>query len=402
MVTRKKQLRAGKSIWLAFPSPRVSSRTAVDGMSADILVIGAGISGALIGEMATAAGLSVLMADRRGPILGSTPASTALVQFEIDTPLTELREKIGERNAIRAWRRSKLAVENLAHRTEHLGIKCHMIRRNSLYLSGSSLDAKKLMAEGAARNAAGFETGLFSRAELKRAYGLSRAKALLSFGNLVLNPRLLTSGYLRQAVARGARILPPEEVVEIDEYAYGIKARLKSGTRLRAKAVVYATGYELPQFITTRSLKIASTFAIATYPQPRRLWPTEAIIWEASDPYLYLRTTPDRRIICGGEDEEFSDEERRNALLPAKVARIRSKLLHLMPWVDTRPEFEWTASFGLSSTGLPRIGRIPGRKNVYAALGYGGNGITFSRIAAEVLTSQLTGGRDPDEDLFAF
>jgi glycine/D-amino acid oxidase-like deaminating enzyme len=115
-----------------------------------------------------------------------------------------------------------------------------------------------------------------------------------------------------------------------------------------------------------------------------------------------LRTTHDRRIICGGEDEDFTDEGKRNSLLLFKVTRIRSKLKKLMPWVDTRPEFEWAASFGVSSPGLPRIGRLRGRVNVYAALGFGGNGITFSRIAAEVLTTLLAGGHHPAEDLFAF
>jgi glycine/D-amino acid oxidase-like deaminating enzyme len=402
MATRKKQLRAGKSIWQGFPAPRIATRKSMSGMSADVLVIGAGISGALIAERAASAGLSVIIADRRGPILGSTPASTALVQFEIDTPLTKLRARIGEKNAIRAWRRSKLAVENLAHRTEHLGIDCHMLRRNSLYLAGNSLNAKQLDEEGAARNAAGFETAVLSRSQLHTAYGLRRSRALLSFGNLVLNPRLLTAGYLRAALAMGVRILSPVEVIRVEDRAYGISASLKGGKLIRAKAVIYATGYELPDFVKLRSLNIASTFALATYPQPRRLWPTQAMIWEASDPYLYMRTTPDGRIICGGEDEEFSDEDKRNALLPEKVRRIRAKLQRLMPWVDTTPEFEWSASFGVSSTGLPRIGRIPGRKNVYAALGYGGNGITFSRIAAELLLSQIQGRVDPDADLFAF
>jgi hypothetical protein len=39
------------------------------------------------------------------------------------------------------------------------------------------------------------------------------------------------------------------------------------------------------------------------------------MIWEASDPYLYLRTTPDGRVIRGGEDEEFSDDRQRDVLL---------------------------------------------------------------------------------------
>ena len=50
------------------------------------------------------------------------------------------------------------------------------------------------------------------------------------------------------------------------------------------------------------------------------------MIWEASDPYLYIRTTPDGRVICGGEDEDFADDEKRDALIPRKTATLRRKL----------------------------------------------------------------------------
>ena len=83
------------------------------------------------------------------------------------------------------------------------------------------------------------------------------------------------------------------------------------------------------------------------------------MIWEASDPYLYLRTTPDGRIICGGEDEEFSDEAARDALLPRKTATLQRKLGRLIRGADTTVEFAWTGSFGTSDTGLPTIGQIP-------------------------------------------
>ena len=92
--------------------------------------------------------------------------------------------------------------------------------------------------------------------------------------------------------------------------------------------------------------QIASTWAIATVPQPRRLWPGECMIWEAADPYLYVRTTPDGRVICGGEDEEFSDEEKRDALLARKTATLQRKLKQLLPNIDTRIDFAWTGSFG--------------------------------------------------------
>jgi glycine/D-amino acid oxidase-like deaminating enzyme len=48
------------------------------------------------------------------------------------------------------------------------------------------------------------------------------------------------------------------------------------------------------------------------------------------------------------------------------------------------------------------IGKLPGHQRVHAVMGYGGNGITFSRIAAEIVRADLTGATDADAALFAF
>lgn len=147
---------------------------------------------------------------------------------------------------------------------------------------------------------------------------------------------------------------------------------------------------------------IVSSWAIATRSQPRALWPEEVLIWEASDPYLYLRTTADHRILCGGEDEEFEDEERRNAKLPEKKKMLERKLKSLFPRVDPTADFAWSGSFGSSPSGTPTIGRVPRMPNCYAAMGYGGNGITFSMMAAQVLRGLITGTGDADTDLVSF
>ena len=138
-----------------------------------------------------------------------------------------------------------------------------------------------------------------------------------------------------------------------------------------------------------------------TRPQPRRIWPGRALIWEASDPYLYLRATPDGRVICGGEDEPFQDEVSRDALTGEKIARIAEKLGRLLPGLDTTPDFAWGAAFGATETGLPRIGALPRRPRVQAVMGYGGNGITYSQLASEIVSTALAGGEDRDTDLFA-
>jgi glycine/D-amino acid oxidase-like deaminating enzyme len=126
------------------------------------------------------------------------------------------------------------------------------------------------------------------------------------------------------------------------------------------------------------------------------------MIWEASEPYLYLRTTPDGRIICGGEDEDFSDEAARDRLLPHKAAVLSRKLKRLLPSVDATFQFSWTGSFGQTRTGLPKIGQMPGMRNCLVALGYGGNGITYAQIASDIVVGALTGRPDADADLYDF
>ena len=400
MVPRKRKLRTGKSIWLAYPAPRVPLLRSPERVRSDVLVVGAGISGALIAEMLTAEGLNVAIVDRRGAVQGSTLASTALVQHEIDTPLIALRRMIGRDRADRAWQRSKLAVEALRHRTRELGIKCDAVARNALYLAGADLNSAALEEEGEARRAIGLESVHLDRRHLRGRFGLSRPGALLSFGNLAVNPRRLTAGYLNVAVSRGARIYAPDTIVDVESEGGDILVRSEKGRVYRATAIVYASGYEMPEAITPPSLRVVSTWAFATRPQPRRLWPEQAFIWEASDPYLYLRTTADGRVLCGGEDQAVADDEARDALTPIKIERIRRKLRKLFPDMDDRPATAWSAFFGSSNTGLAQIGRVPGHRHVFATMGYGGNGITFSRIAAELLTSAITGRRDSDIDVF--
>lgn len=81
---------------------------------------------------------------------------------------------------------------------------------------------------------------------------------------------------------------------------------------------------------------------------------------------------------------------------------MRKKLADLLKIQIEEPEYQWSAAFGVTADGLPMIGPVPGLDNVYAAMGYGGNGITFSQIAAEIVSATILGHDDPDSQLFAF
>lgn len=401
MATIVRDLRTGRSVWERHRAPPIPHRRLVRDIETDVLIIGAGITGAMVADNLRESGLRVTVVDRRGPARGSSTASTALVQYEIDTPLSKLIRRIGRRNAERAWRRSHLAVDAIAARLEELGVP-DMTTRNSLYLTGDELDADALEHEHMARRAAGLPGRLLSRRELRNRFRIDRSAALLGYGNLAIEPRKSTLALLKAAAAANATIRCPVDIVDVTAKRSGIVATSRDGPLIHCRHLVFSTGYEMPKCVPSSGHRILSTWAIATVPQRRRLWPEECFIWEASDPYLYLRTTSDGRIICGGEDEEFADEEARDALLLRKTATLQRKLGRLVKGANTAVEFAWTGSFGSSATGLPTIGRIPRMPNCWAALGYGGNGTTYSRIAADIIAGALTGTPDTDADLYGF
>lgn len=399
---RKLDLGTGRPVWSAYRAPAVPTSAMTRDATTDVLIIGMGISGAMMAEALTSDGRQVICIDRRGPLKGSTSATTALVSFEIDQPLSVLSKMIGKAKAQQAWRRSRLAVSNLAGRIEDLAIDCRLSRTKSLYLAGTVLGPSELRDEAEARRQAGIAAIYLTPQPLAETFGIDRGGAILSHGNIALDPRRLTAGLLLKALERKARFYAPVEATAIEDSADEVTVATKDGPTITARHVVLATGYELVDIVPAAAHRIISTWAIATRPQPQKLWPGAAFIWEASDPYLYIRATADGRVICGGEDEDFVDKTRRDDLIADKSARIAEKLGRLFPHLDVKPEFAWTGSFGTTSTGLPYIGAIPRHPRIHAVMGYGGNGITFSRIASEIISASIKGIADTDAELFAF
>lgn len=110
------------------------------------------------------------------------------------------------------------------------------------------------------------------------------------------------------------------------------------------------------------------------------------MIWEASDPYLYVRTTSDGRVICGGEDEEFTDEDKRNALTPKKTMSLKNKLGKIFLQLDTTAEFAWSGSFGATGYGAADYRRRAG-----SSAGPCGDGLWLQRhhLFADCLRDRL-------------
>jgi len=383
-------LRSGRSVWELDNLELTPSSSQKCPHKADILIVGAGITGSFLAERLTRLGRSVVVVDRHRPQKASTAASTALLQWEIDTPLLELETQLGFEAASFVYRRSFAAVGSIGHLVKSLDIQADFKPRRTLYLAGNRLDATALGEEHRLREKAGLAGTFLNRDQLLASFGFDREAAILSPGSAEANPMRLAKALLDKAIERGAEIFHPVAIKDYDSSARCAHVVTDHGFEIEANIVILANGYEMPGFIPSTQHSLASTWALATVPQlPTNLWAEGALIWEASEPYTYLRTTPDNRIVIGGEDEDLIDEKRRDEKIEMKTSVLLQKLSALVPGANLKVDAAWAGFFGQTNDGLPLIGAIPGKPHYYAAFGYGGNGITFSALAADLIASLI-------------
>ncbi len=398
--TIKRDLRTGRSLWADSPGLGVPTRPLTRAISVDVAIVGAGISGAFMAhELSRDHAVAVL--DRRRPLTGSTIASTALLQWEIDLPLTALAEKIGLAKARRAYLRSRAAVDALKRIVDEERISCGLKAKSSLYLAGDDHGHRALEAEAQARAAIGLDSRYLGPAQLRERFGIDRTGAIVSSGSASGDPARLAAGLLRRAAARGAKIWSPVEVLQAVSDPDGVTLLTDAGQAVRARAVVFCCGYEFPKGVPTPGASVISTWATASKPRNRcPAWLRDMLVWEASDPYLYLRMGGDGRLIAGGEDEASPDAHQDPAKLKRKCETVARKLKALLPDADFEIDYGWAGAFGSSATGLPSIGPVEGMDHTWAVMGFGGNGITYSVIASQIVAAQIRGGDDPDADLY--
>jgi len=171
-------LRTGKPVWM-MGRPRLAKHKKLrKNIRSDVVVVGGGISGALMAYRLTNLGMQVTLIDSRTIGAGSTTASTAILSYEADVNLGELIEKIGRTPAVRAYRAGIEAIDLIGKMVKSLDDRCDFRRTQSLYLASSRKDVKLLERECAVRQKYKFRVRLLASEELSAKYGLNAQQEL--------------------------------------------------------------------------------------------------------------------------------------------------------------------------------------------------------------------------------
>src|SRR4029077_493118 len=365
-------------------------------ISADILVVGAGVTGITVAYLLKKAGSTVALIERERVASIDTGHTTAHLTYVTDVQLQQLVRNFGENHAQAAWDAGAAAIDEIERIVEEERIECEFARVPA-YLHAqvgvsSKKEASSLKKEADRAAKYGFDATYLDSAPY---FNLPAVR----FANQAkFHPRK----YLRSLVAKiagsGSHVFEKSAASEFDPKKRRVKVnrnwisfdRVVMATNNPLVGLASMTAATLLQ--TKLSLYTSYAFGaqvpVGTIP--------EGVFWDTRDPYDYLRI--DRRsgfdyVVFGGEDHKSG--QKRNT--KRAYVRLLARLKKIIP--QARVDHRWSGQIISTSDGLPYIGENAERQ--FIATGYCGNGITFGTIAAMMARDWTAGQKNPWTKLFA-
>jgi glycine/D-amino acid oxidase-like deaminating enzyme len=403
-----RSLRHGLPLWLDHPAPptRTYPRHRGD-LETDVVIVGGGITGAICAYLFADAGVRVVLLESKRVGRGSTVASTALLMQEPDRDFGDLARRFGRPAAREIWRSLARATRDVAKTIRALKLNAGLCDCDSVYFTVDSDKVKTLRKEFDARKRAGLPGRWLSASALFRRTGIRAEGAIATSGNAQVNPLRACHGFLGAAARRGARIFERSQARSVKQTDSGIEVRTNGGT-ISASRIVVATGYATREF---RSLvgrfTLRDTYVLATRRLPARRG-RQVMAWDTERPYHYLRWTEDGRLLFGGEDTLHRSPKGSRRRMAQARERLTAYLGRIHPdLAGEKPEYGWEGLFAETPDGLPYIGEHSRYPRHLFALGYGGNGMTASFLAATTLVHLYQRSDKPRKsrrvaNLFAF
>lgn len=399
------RLKSSEPFWLLKQGLKYSYPSLNQDLDTEILIVGGGITGALIAHQMMQDGYKTTIIDRRDIGNGSTSASTAMLQYEIDVPLSELTERIGREGAEAAYWSCSKAIDKIGRIAKAAHSDCGFTKKKSLYYAAYKKDLPFLRREYIARYQAGFSVQWKSAEQLLDLYGIeSTGGGILSDQGASLDAFCLTHDIIHFHSKKGLAVYDKTNLTDFEYGPNFVNARTEYGDTIRAQKVIFCNGFESTEMIKEKFVKLISTYAVVSERLNQSIHPylNDILIWNTAEPYLYVRTTDDHRLLVGGEDEEFQNPIKRDAIIQRKERRLVKSLSRILPDIDFRADFAWAGTFGETKDGLPYIGAHPDFPSAFFVLGFGGNGITFSATGMEMVSDFLQGKTHPLVPYFRF
>jgi glycine/D-amino acid oxidase-like deaminating enzyme/nitrite reductase/ring-hydroxylating ferredoxin subunit len=364
-------------------------------LTTEVVVVGAGITGLTTACLLAQAGKRVVVLERERCATVDTGHTSAHLTMVTDTRMRELVQRFGRSHAQAAWDAGLAAISTIDELIREHGIEAGFEWVDG-YLHAplaeeSGGETAHLQEDATLAHDLGFDADFVERVPLVNRPGVRLANQAR------VHPRAYLAGVAQAFVNAGGRIFEQSAVEEFCEEPRAVKA---AGRTIRCEDVVIATHNPLVGFAGVAGATLFQT-KLALYTSyvigarvTRGLVP-DALWWDTSDPYYYLRVEPHPDfdlLIFGGEDHKTGQEEDTVGCF----RRLEERLKQVVPRAEVT--HHWSGQVIETPDGLPYIGKSADHQ--YAATGYAGNGLTFGTLGGIMISDAILGRANPWAELF--
>jgi glycine/D-amino acid oxidase-like deaminating enzyme/nitrite reductase/ring-hydroxylating ferredoxin subunit len=361
----------------------------------DVAIIGGGLTGITAAYLFKKAGAKVALLERARLAGADTGRTTAHLTYVTDARLHTLVSHFGKDAAKAFWEGGMAAIDQIFEIQQENKIDCEFAWVPGFLhgkLEGSDeKDRESLQKDAELANELGFHVEFIDSVPYAKRPGVK------FFGQAKFHPLKYLSALAPLIHGNGSYVFEQTESGEIEADPLTIHA---GKYKVRCEYMMIATHTPLLGKTNVASgtlfqskLALYTSYVLGAK-LPKGAVP-QALYWDTTDPYYYLRIDPkdDHDYgIFGGEDCKTAQEEDANLVF----ARLETRLKKHLP--NAKVEDRWLGQVVETNDGLPFIGENEGQQ--FIATGFCGNGFTLGTLSAVMARDRYLKRKNPWFDLF--
>ena len=369
-----------QSPWVA-TAPLPSFPALAGDVTAEVAVLGGGITGLLTALMLQREGRDVLVIDQERIGTGVTGYTTAKISSLHQLTYARLASRFGAEEARTYGEANEAGLALIARLVDELVIDCDFRRRSNYTYAASDAERNDVEAEVEAAVGAGLPASFAEEVPLP----LATAGAVRFSDQAEFHPVRFLADVAEAVTRGGGRIFEYTRALRVSD---GVPCRVKTGGgTITADNVVMATHFPFAD----RSLFFARQHPERSYCIAARIDgpPPEGMFISAGSPTRSIRSHPiggEELLILGGEGHKVGQggptEPRYRALEDFATRHFPVSSI----------EYRWSSQDNMPADGVPFVGRLtPRSRRTYAATGFRKWGLAMAGAAAEMLTDAIAG-----------